>query len=85
MNNESIFCSGFVIESIGDESVGIFRQEWVLKGDFEFESKSDFESFKEKLNNLFEYCGEPSTNVYSLEELNEMAKYENDSFEDINF
>lgn len=56
-----IRCSGFLVQFSGDRSVGI-------SGDFEFHSAADFNSFKQKISEAFEYCSDTPIGVESLEE-----------------
>lgn len=63
-----IRCAGFLVQFIGDRSVGIFDQEWTISGDFEFHSADDFNSFKQKISEAFEYFSDTPIGVESLEE-----------------
>lgn len=63
-----IRCAGFLVQFSGDRSVGIFDQEWTISGDFEFHSAADFEAFKQKISEAFEYCSDTPIGVESLEE-----------------
>ena len=60
--------SGFLIHDNGDESVGIFSQQWSLTGDFVFETAADLEAFKNKLCEAFEYVTGAPVWAETLEE-----------------
>jgi len=44
----SIEIKGFRITDYGDPSVGIFRADWELSGEFYFEDEEDLKNFKHK-------------------------------------
>lgn len=67
MDNE-LKSFGFIVEFYGDKSVGIFNQQWVINGEFEFQSAEDFKAFKQKIIEAFEYCSDTPIGVVSLEE-----------------
>lgn len=74
--NDVIRCAGFLVQFSGDRSVGIFDQEWTITGDFEFHSAADFNSFKQKISEAFEYCSDTPIGVESLEERSVMINAE---------
>lgn len=59
---------GFVITYSGDDTVGMFQQEWQLSGDFNFNDQSDLDVFKRKISEAFEFCSDTPILVESLEE-----------------
>lgn len=67
---------GFVIEFFGDESVGIFPQQWEISGDFEFEYETDFIEFKELIAQAFELCSDTPIHVESKEDRAKRIKQE---------
>lgn len=71
-----IEATGFFVHFNGDSSVGIFDRDWEIKGDFQFDSKEEFEQFKEKLKETWEYCSDTPIYVESFEEYNERLKKE---------
>jgi len=60
--------SGFIVEYSGDESVGMFPQQWQILGCFEFDSEEEFSGFKFKISQAFEFCSDTPISVESLEE-----------------
>jgi len=65
---EQIKSTGFIVEYQGDETVGMFSQQWHISGDFMFESEEDFSAFKFKISQAFEFCSDTPISVESLEE-----------------
>lgn len=59
---------GFIISYFGDESVGIFPQQWQISGDFTFDSEAEFSGFKFKISQSFEFCSDTPILVESIEE-----------------
>jgi len=68
--------AGFYVIFSGDESVGIFSAEWKIEGDFEFDSREDFDAFKNKLAEAWEYTSDTPIGVESFEERHERIKVE---------
>lgn len=68
--------AGFYVVFSGDESVGIFPVEWKIEGDFEFECQEDFETFKCKLAEAWEYASDTPIGIESFEERIERIKKE---------
>lgn len=64
------------VTDYGDPSVGIFEQEWVITGPFDFETKEEAEEFKKSLQNTFELVcvGIPAVETYE----ERSARYEED-------
>ena len=60
--------AGFIVEFQGDETVGIFSQQWHISGDFIFDSEEEFSGFKFKISQSFEFCSDTPIIVESLEE-----------------
>lgn len=59
---------GFLVEYQGDETVGIFPQQWQILGDFTFDSEAEFSGFKFKISQAFEFCSDTPISVESIEE-----------------
>lgn len=60
--------TGFLVEFQGDETVGMFSQQWHILGDFIFESEEELSGFKFKISQAFEFCSDKPISVESLEE-----------------
>lgn len=68
--DEQIKVSKFYIMSPGDPSVGIFDQQYEVGSDFYFENEEEFDIFKIKLKEAFEWvCENPK--VITQEEIDE--------------
>lgn len=63
--------TGFVITYPGDDTVGLFQQEWKLSGDFNFDDQAELDEFKLKISHAFELCSDTPIVVESLEERSE--------------
>jgi len=72
--------SGFIVEYSGDESVGMFPQQWQILGGFEFDSEEEFSGFKFKISQAFEFCSDTPISVESLEERSERINDELQAF-----
>jgi hypothetical protein len=48
-----IITKGFLVVDYGDPSVGIFKKEWEIKGDFIFNGRLDLELFRSDLKYFF--------------------------------
>ncbi len=72
--------TGFIITSPGDESVGLFQQEWQLSGDFEFDYPVDLDVFKRKIAEAFEFCSDTPIFVESVEERSAQINQELQAF-----
>lgn len=67
---------GFIVEFQGDETVGMFSQQWHISGDFEFDSEEEFSGFKFKISQAFEFCSDTPISVESIEERSERINEE---------
>jgi len=67
----NIRITGFIVRFSGDESAGIFPQEWEVKGDFEFDTLEDLDLFKNKLIEAWEYASDTPISVETFEEIRE--------------
>ena len=73
--NEQIHVKRFYILIPGDNSVGIWDQEFELGPDFYFEDQNEHNEFKKKLVEAFEYVGE-NIEIATQEEIDaENKKY----------
>jgi hypothetical protein len=59
---------GFTIISRGDRTVGIFPQQWEIKGQFQFDNIEDKIAFMEEIRKLFESYADDSM-VYDSNDL----------------
>lgn len=62
---------GFYINYSGDMSVGMFPVQWVVEGEFFFDSPEEMEEFKIKLRETWEYCSDTPIGVETFEERTE--------------
>ena len=62
---------GFDIKYHGDESVGVFTQEWQMVGIYRFESESDYNKFVKELKGLFELVSDGPIDVQPIAIKNE--------------
>lgn len=76
----NIKSTGFIVEFQGDETVGMFSQQWYISGDFEFDSEEEFSGFKFKISQSFEFCSDTPISVESLEERSERINEELSAF-----
>ena len=72
----NIHTLGFYVNFYGDPSVGIFNAEWKITGEFFFENEEEFEMFKNKLKETWEYCHDTPIGVETFEERKERIKKE---------
>ena len=79
---KSVKCSGFIIRYEGDRSVGMFPAEWTVSGDFEFETESELNAFKEELAGVWESVSDTPLYVESYEERNERIRQEDSMFQE---
>lgn len=71
--DKELFVKKFHIVSASDPSVGIFEQRFEVGSDFYFENEEEFDIFKIKLKEAFEWvCDLPK--VYTQEEIEEEGK-----------
>lgn len=82
MKTQTIYTKGFIIHYAGDPSVGIFPATWEITGGFYFEDKQEFETFKEKLRETWEYCSDTPIGIGTFEQHEETIKEENEMFKD---
>lgn len=84
---KQIHVERFYIFSGGDESVGLWDQEWTVGPDFYFENENELKEFKEKLKEAFEYiCENPEiTTQAEIDEYIKQFEGSKDAFDDENF
>ena len=78
---KTVKCSGFIIRYEGDRSVGMFPAEWTVSGDFEFETESELNTFKQELAGTWELISDTPLFVETYEERNERIRQEEGLFE----
>ena len=66
---EEIFVSKFFVTIPGDESVGIFDQQFTIESDFYFECEDDLHGFKEDIRLAFEQAFGEKAYIETAEEI----------------
>ncbi len=54
----SVKTLGYEITYHGDPSVGMFRQDWTIRGVFYFQSEAEEDEYIEKIKEAWEYCSD---------------------------
>lgn len=72
---QKIQAKGFVVHFDGDETAGVFPQQWTISGKFSFDSEEDFMAFKESICAAFEHCSDTPIWVETVEKQNEQVDF----------